>query len=234
MSRWHPPHVNFERKIQFCMTKAEAHEVYNWNCAGQDPKLLNEEDFSNEDWLQVFIKVPKRGSKVKCRFVKKEFLRKFYFMFTSVYQEPPGNYGMEVTKAFARGFLYEHLRGVVNWAAFAESIVANMESSKLHLKKQRWTTFHSSIAPQSSHRMTMVSNVDDGDASKGFGLQSVAKFPRLGKFSLNELDNVGMVVALNQANALTHYQEACKNQDAMQANVHQNEGAMSIIQSVTK
>ncbi|MCO5605908.1 hypothetical protein L7F22_060094 [Adiantum nelumboides] len=220
MSRWQPLHVNFERKIQFCMTKAEAHEMYNLNCAGQDPRLLNEEDFSNEDWLHVFTEVPKRGSKVKCRFVKKEFCSKFYSMFTSMYQEPPGNYGMEVTKAFARGFLYEHLRGAVNWAAFAESIVVNMESSKLQLKKQRWAAFHSSIASQSSRRMTMVSNVDDGDASKGSGLLNVAKFPRLGNFSLNELDNVGMAVALSQANALTHYQEACKKQDAMQANVH--------------
>ncbi|MCO5568688.1 hypothetical protein L7F22_022387 [Adiantum nelumboides] len=132
-------------------------------------------------------------------------------MFTSVYQEPLGNYGMEVTKAFARDFLYEHLRGAVNWAAFAESIVANMESSKLQLKKQRWAKFHSSIAPQSSCHMTVVSNVDDGDASRGFGLQNEAKFPSRGKFSLNELDNVGMVVAHSQANALTHDQEACKN-----------------------
>ncbi|MCO5584414.1 hypothetical protein L7F22_038340 [Adiantum nelumboides] len=234
MSGWQPPHVNFERKIQFCMTKAEAHEVYNLNCAGQDPKLLNKEDFSNEDWLQVFTEVPKRGSKVKCRFVKTEFWSKFYSMFTSVYQEPPENYGMEVTKAFATGFLYEHLKGAVNWAAFAESIVANMKSSKLQLKKQRWAAFHSSIASQSSHRMTMVSNVDDGDASKGSGLLNVAKFPSLGNFSLNELDNVGMAVALSQANALTHYQEACKKRDVMQVNMHRNEGEMSIIQSVTK
>ncbi|MCO5573679.1 hypothetical protein L7F22_027452, partial [Adiantum nelumboides] len=129
-------------------------------------------------------------------------------MFTFVYQEPPENYGMEVTKAFARGFLYEHLREAVNWATFAESNATNMESSKLQLKKQRWAAFHSSIASQSSHCMTMVSNVDDGDVSKGFGLQNVAKFSRLGNFSLNELDNVRMVVALNQANALKHYQEA--------------------------
>ncbi|MCO5612408.1 hypothetical protein L7F22_066675 [Adiantum nelumboides] len=196
------------------MTKAEAHEVYNMNCAGQDPRLLNDEDFSNEDWLQVFTEVPKRGNKVKCRFVKKEFWSKFYSMFTSVYQEPPGNYGMEVTKAFAKGFLYEHLRGAVNWTAFAESVVVNMESSKLQLKKQRWAAFHSSIAPQSSRHMTMVSNVDDGDASKDSCLLNVAKFPRLGIFSLDELDNVGMAVALSQANALTHYQEACKKEIA--------------------
>ncbi|MCO5606075.1 hypothetical protein L7F22_060262, partial [Adiantum nelumboides] len=64
--------------------------------------------------------------------------------------------------------------------------------------------------------------------------KNVAKFPRLGNFSLNELDNVGIAVALNQANTLTHYQEACRKRDAMQGNGHQNEGAMSIIQFVTK
>ncbi|KAI5068562.1 hypothetical protein GOP47_0016907, partial [Adiantum capillus-veneris] len=181
MSRWQPPHVNFERKSQFCMTKAEAHEVYKLNCAGQDPRLLNEEDFSDEDWLQVFTEVPKRGSKVKCRFVKKESSELWYG--------------------------------------------ANMESSKLQLKKQRWAAFHCASAPQSSRCMTMVTNVDDGDASRGSGLHNAAKFSRLGNLSLRELDDVGMAVALSQAKALTQYHEACKRRDAMQANVHRNEGA---------
>ena len=102
-------------------------------------------------------------------------------MFTFVYQEPPRNYGMEVKKAFARGFLYEHLRGAVNWAAFVESIVANMEPSKLQMKKQRWAAFHFVNALQRSRRMTMVTNVDDGDANnRGFGLHNAAKFSSLG------------------------------------------------------
>ena len=55
------------------MTKVEAHEMYSLSYAGQDPRLLNEEDFLDEDWLNVFIEAPGRGSKVKCRFVRKAF-----------------------------------------------------------------------------------------------------------------------------------------------------------------
>ena len=55
------------------MTKAEAHEVYNLSCADQDPRLLNEDDFLDELWLHVFTEVPKRGIKVKCRFVRQAF-----------------------------------------------------------------------------------------------------------------------------------------------------------------
>ena len=61
---------------------------------------------------------------------------------------------MEVTKAFSRGFLYEHLeRGTVNWAAFAESIVANMEGGKLHMKRQKMgsVSFSGCTAEFSSH-----------------------------------------------------------------------------------
>ena len=81
--------------------------------------------------------------------------------------------------------------------------------------------------------MTAVSNVDDGDASTGSGLHNVAKFLRSGSLALQELNDVGIAVALNQAFAITQHLEACKEQDAMQENVHQNEGAMSIINSVT-
>ncbi|MCO5595686.1 hypothetical protein L7F22_049731 [Adiantum nelumboides] len=80
-SHWCTPYVPFERKTVFCMTKAQAHEV------------------------------PKRGSKVNCKDVKPELWNKFYVLFTFVYQETPGNYGMEVTKGFAKGFLYEKLKG---------------------------------------------------------------------------------------------------------------------------
>ncbi|MCO5571509.1 hypothetical protein L7F22_025250, partial [Adiantum nelumboides] len=117
--------------------------------------------------------------------------------------EPHGNYGMEVTKAFSRGFLYKHLRGTINWAAFTESIVANMESSKLQqLNKKRWATFHFASAPRSSQRMIVVTNVNDGDANRGSGLHIAAKFLRLGNLSLCELNDVGMAVALSQAKAL--------------------------------
>ncbi|MCO5560315.1 hypothetical protein L7F22_013927 [Adiantum nelumboides] len=45
-----------------------------------------------------------------------------------MYQEPPGNYGISITKGFPKGFLYEQLKGQVDWALFSKSIVTNMDS----------------------------------------------------------------------------------------------------------
>ncbi|MCO5576352.1 hypothetical protein L7F22_030161 [Adiantum nelumboides] len=94
-SRWCTPYVPFETKTVFGMTKAQAHEVYNLLDFGVDAQLLIEANFINKDWLKCFKKVPKRGSKVKCRDVKPEHSNKFDILFTFVYQELPGNYGKE-------------------------------------------------------------------------------------------------------------------------------------------
>ena len=101
-SRWYPPYVPFERKSVFCMSKAQAHEVYGLSNVGVDVQTLGEANFFDADWLTCFDEVPRRGSKVKCRTLKPDLWPRFYTLFTSVYQEPPTNYGMEVTKAFAR------------------------------------------------------------------------------------------------------------------------------------
>ncbi|MCO5609731.1 hypothetical protein L7F22_063963 [Adiantum nelumboides] len=67
---WCTPYVPFERKTVFCMTKAQAHEVYDLPNSGVDARLLTEANFTNKDWLKCFKEVPKRGNKVKCRDVK--------------------------------------------------------------------------------------------------------------------------------------------------------------------
>ena len=95
----------------FCMNKAQAHEIYNLPDSGVDARTLTEADFKDRDWLTCFKQVPKRGNKVKCRDVLPEYWNRFYTLFTSVYQEPPTNYGMEETKVFARGFLFECEKG---------------------------------------------------------------------------------------------------------------------------
>ena len=84
--RWYAPHVPFEKKSVFCMTKAQAHEVYGLFDVGVDAKLLGKANFTNEEWLQCFEEVQRRGSKVKCRDVRAEFWPRFYTLFTSVYQ----------------------------------------------------------------------------------------------------------------------------------------------------
>ena len=129
--RWYPPYVHFERQIVFYMNKTQAHKMYNLPKSRVDARTLTEADFKDSDWLNCFKKVPKRGNKVKCRDVLPEYWNMFYTLFTFVYQEPPTNYSMEVTKVFARGFLFECKKGQVDWALFAEDIITNMDASKL-------------------------------------------------------------------------------------------------------
>ena len=129
--RWYPPYVPFERKSVFCMSKAQAHEVYGLSNVGVDVRTLGEANFSYADWLTCFDEVPRRGSKVKCMTLKLDLWPKFYILFTSVYQEPPTNYGMEVTKAFARGFLHECIKGLADWALFFETMITAMDAIKL-------------------------------------------------------------------------------------------------------
>ena len=233
MSRWQPPHVEFKRRNVLCMTKAEAHAVYNLNNCGQDPRTVFEDIFSDEDWLQVFYEVPKRGSKVKCKIVRREHWDGFYTLFTSVYQEPPGNYGMEVTRAFAKGFLYEQVKGPADWAAFAESIVAHMEARKLQSKKQRWAAFHSSSAPPSSRRKTVACDLDDCNAIRRSDLHVPVKM-QLGPHAVDQLDDLLGMVARNHDKALKELDEVSLKLEGKKANLHRNEGAMALIQSLTK
>ncbi|MCO5606824.1 hypothetical protein L7F22_061015 [Adiantum nelumboides] len=222
---WCTPYVPFERKTVFCMTKAQAHEVYDLPISRTDDQLLIEADFTNKDWLKCFKEVPKRGSKVKCRDVKPELWNRFYVLFTSVYQEPPRNYGMEVTKGFAKGFLYEQLKGQVDWALFLESIVTDMDPGKLHAKKQRWVAFHSSFAPNSLRRMTRTPDHLEVAQETTFvdTVDDVQKKNLFSAPSLTELDSVYNMVVSKHSFALSKYNEAFKKLELLQADVHQNE-----------
>ncbi|MCO5577527.1 hypothetical protein L7F22_031358 [Adiantum nelumboides] len=215
------------------MTKTQAHEVYDLPNFGVDAQLLIEVDFINKDWLKCFKEVPKWGRKVKCRDVKPELWNIFYVLFTSMYQEPPRNYGMEVTKGFARCFLYEQLKGQVDWALFLESIVTNMDPGKLHAKKQRWPTFHSSSVPNSLQRMTRTPNHLEAPQETPINtVDDVQKKNLFGPLSLTELDTVYNMVVSKHSFALSEYNETFKKLELLQANVHQNEGANLLVENL--
>ena len=228
MSRWQPPAVEFERKNVFCMTKAEAHEVYNLSNSGQDPRTILEDIFSEEDWMLVFCEVPKRGSKIKCKTVRREYWDRFYTLFTSVYQEPPGNYGMEVTRAFGKGFLYEQVKGKVDWAAFAESIVAHMEAGKLQSKRQRWTAFHSGSGLSTSRHKTMPAEVEACNTNRSASLHVPVRM------DLGRLDDILGLLEVNHRKAVQELDETFVELEAKRASMHRNEGAMGLIESIKK
>ena len=102
--------------------------------------------------------------------MRKQYWESFYNLFTLVYQEPPRNYGMEVTQGFGKGFLYEQVKGKVDWAAFAKSIVENMEAGKLQSKRQRWAAFHSPLRLASSRERTLPLDLDACNRNTGSNL----------------------------------------------------------------
>ena len=235
--RWYAPHVPFEKKSVFCTTKAQAHEVYGLSDVGMDVRVLGEADFTNDEWLQCFEEVPRRGSKVKCRDVRAEFWPKFYTLFTSVYQEPPGNYGMEVTKAFARGFLHEHVKGPVNWASFAEDMISAMDPLKVQAKKNRWVVFHGSSAAANSRsrqgpkneRLEVGHELEQGLETPLSRLQDAVKNMCSSLESLTELDGMHEAAEARHAIALSELSEARRKVDLHKAKMHQEEGAQLLV-----
>lgn len=241
-SRWYAPHVPFEKKSIFCMTKADAHEVYGLSDVGVDARVLGEADFTNDEWLQCFEEVPRRGSKVKCRDVKAEFWPKFYTLFTSVYQEPPSNYGMEVTKAFARGFLHEHVKGPVNWASFAEDMISAMDPAKVQAKKNRWAVFHGSSAAHNSRsrqgpkieRSEVGHEHEQGLETPLSGLQHAVKNLCSSLEPLTDLDGMHEAAEARHAIALSELSEARRKVDSHKAEMHREEGAQLLVDNLRR
>ena len=50
-THWYALYVPFEKKSVFCMTKAQAHEVYGLFDVGVDAQVLGKADFTNDVWL---------------------------------------------------------------------------------------------------------------------------------------------------------------------------------------
>lgn len=239
-TRWYPPYVPFEKKSVFCMTKAQTHEVYGLSDCGVDARTLGEVDFPNDEWQKCFAEVPRRGSKVKCRVVRTEFWPRFYTLFTSVYQEPPSNYGMEVTKAFARGFLHENIKGPVNWALFAEDMISAMDASKLQAKKNRWAVFHGSFAAHNSRsrqgpkiERSEVGH-EQGPETPLLSLQDMKKNMYFSLESLTELDRMHEAVEARHAIALLEINEARRKVDLHKADMHREEGAQLLVDSLRR
>ena len=152
-------------------------------------------------------------------------------------QEPPGNYGMEVTRVFAKGFLFKQAKGRVDWAAFFESIVAHMEAGKLQSKKQRWAVFHSrspatmlgssSKLPSPKCKQSGV-DMDDCNTSGRWLM------PMPVKLDFFHLDSIFQYVAAKHETALHELDQASTKLEAKKANLHRNEGALDLIASLTQ
>ena len=144
---------------------------------------------------------------------------------------------MEVTRVFAKSFLFEQVKGRVDWAAFSESIVAHMEASKLQSKKQRWAVFHlrspatmlgsSSKLPSPKCKQSSV-DMDDCNTSG----RSVMPVPV--KLDFFHLDSVLQYVAAKHETALHELDQSSTKLEAEKANLHRNEGAVGLIASLTQ
>lgn len=206
------------------MSKAQAHEVYGLSNSGVDARTLDEASFTDAEWLSCFDEVPRRGSKVKCRTLKLDLWPRFYTLFTSVYQEPPSNYGMEVTKAFARGFLHECIKGPVDWALFSETMIAAMDANKLQAKKNRWSIFHASSAPHTS-KFQQVKPLEQSE---------IVQNMHVGSEAIADLDGLLEVLERKYAHALSELNEATRKVDKYKADMHRDEGAQLLVSNLKR
>ncbi|MCO5570611.1 hypothetical protein L7F22_024336 [Adiantum nelumboides] len=99
-----------------------------------------------------------------------------------------------------------------------------MDLGKLHAKKQRWATFHSSSAPNSLRQMMRtLDHLETAQETPINTVDDVQKKNLFGPPSLTKLDSVYNMVISKHSFTLSEYNEAFKKLELLQADVHQKE-----------
>ncbi|MCO5603195.1 hypothetical protein L7F22_057342, partial [Adiantum nelumboides] len=106
------------------MSKEDFHTGYGLCLVGQDPKLLCDDDFSDEKWLRVWFYKRHQKEKMHLKGVRPKMYEECLLLCHKVYQgAPPNN---EVGVHFAHGFTWQKCKGaedsegLVAWAVYAE------------------------------------------------------------------------------------------------------------------
>ena len=149
---------------------------------------------------------------------------------------------MEVTKAFARGFLHEHLKGPLNWASFAEDMIFPMDPSKVHAKKNRWAVFHGSSASHNSRsregpkieQSEVGHEHEQGLETPLSKLQDAIKNMYSSLESLTKLDGMHEAAEARHAIVLLELSEARRKVDLHKAKMHQEEGAQLLMDNLRR
>lgn len=143
-------------QTKFCFTKEDFHTEYGLCLVGQDPKLLCDDDFSDEEWFRVWLYKRHQKEKMHLKGLRPEMYEECLLLYHKVYQgAPPNN---EVGVHFAHGFTWqkckgaedseglvawavyaEDFEGLVTWAVYAEGVIKMLQQQKmLNRKLEKW------------------------------------------------------------------------------------------------
>ncbi|MCO5573812.1 hypothetical protein L7F22_027587 [Adiantum nelumboides] len=141
--RWIVPRVALPTQTKFFFTKKDFHTEYGLCLVGHDPKLLCDDDFSDEEWLRVWLYKRHQKEKMPLKGLRPEMYEECLLLYHKVYQgAPPNN---EVGVHFAHGFTWkkckgaEDFEGLVAWAVYAEGVIKILRQQKtLNRKLKKW------------------------------------------------------------------------------------------------
>lgn len=130
-------------QTKFCFTKEDFHTKYGLCLVGQDPKLLCDDDFSDEEWFRVWLYKRHQKEKMHLKGLRPEMYEECLLLYHKVYQgAPPNN---EVGVHFAHGFTWQKCKGaedsegLVAWAVYAEGVIKMLQQQKtLNRKLEKW------------------------------------------------------------------------------------------------
>lgn len=130
-------------QTKFCFTKEDFHTEYGLCLVGQDPKLLCDDDFSDEEWFRVWLYKRHQKEKMHLKGLRPEMYEECLLLYHKVYQgAPPNN---EVGVHFAHGFTWQKCKGaedsegLVAWAVYAEGVIKMLRQQKtLNRKLEKW------------------------------------------------------------------------------------------------
>ncbi|MCO5607671.1 hypothetical protein L7F22_061869 [Adiantum nelumboides] len=141
--RWTVPRVALPTQTKCCVTKEDIHTKYGLCLVGQDLKLLCDDDFSDEEWLRVWLYKRRQKEKMHLKGPSPEMYEECLLLYHKVYQGAlPNN---EVGVHFAHGFTWQKCKGVedskglVAWAVYVEGVIKMLRQQKtLNRKLEKW------------------------------------------------------------------------------------------------
>ncbi|MCO5574441.1 hypothetical protein L7F22_028226 [Adiantum nelumboides] len=111
--------------------------------SSKDPKLLCDDDFSDEEWLRVWLYKCHQKEKMHIKGLMPEMYEECLLLYHKVYQgAPPNN---EVDVHFAHGFTWQKCKdsedseGLVAWVVYAEGVIKVLRQQKtINRKLEKW------------------------------------------------------------------------------------------------
>lgn len=154
-------------QTKFCFTKEDFHTEYGLCLDGQDPKLLCNDDFSDEEWLSVWLYKRHQKEKMHLKFLRPELYEECLLLYYKVYQgAPPNN---EISVHFAYGYTWQKCKGtedsegLVAWAVFAEGVIKMLrQQGNFNRKLEKWRSTNGPCLSNAENMSNYTDNTGTG------------------------------------------------------------------------